>query len=102
MNNLDSRHFFPLVLQVIPTDNFELYVYFNDGSVRFFDANPILKKETVFERIMDIDNFKSKIRILNGTVAWDIDGNRNTYDCIDIDPLVIFDSPKIDDPLMTR
>lgn len=99
MNNLDSTYFFPQVLQVVPNEKFGLYVYFNDGSVRFYDVEPLLKLGTVFEKLRDISIFRSKLTILNGTVAWDINGNRDNRDCIDIDPLVIFESPMVDDPL---
>ena len=34
MSELDMRHFWPKVLQVLPTDSFEVYAYLNDGSVR--------------------------------------------------------------------
>lgn len=99
MNNLDSTYFFPQVLQVVPNEEFGLYVYFNDGSVRFYDMEPLLNPGTVFEKLRDISIFRSKLTILNGTVAWDINGNRDSRDCIDIDPLVIFESPMVDDPL---
>lgn len=37
--DLDKKHFFPHVLQVVPTDNFEVYAYCNDGAIRFFDVD---------------------------------------------------------------
>ncbi len=30
-------------------------------------------------------------------VAWDINGNRNEYECIDIDPFYVFQSPVVKD-----
>lgn len=99
MSNLDKTLFYPLVLQVVPTDNFEVYAYFNDGSVRLFDVKPLLKPGTVFEPLMDINIFKSKLTVINYTVAWDMGGNRDPYKCIDLDPFVIFEQPMVDDPL---
>lgn len=99
MSNLDKTLFYPLVLQVVPTDNFEVYAYFNDGSVRLFDVKPLLKPGTVFEPLMDINTFKSKLTVINYTVAWDMGGNRDPYKCIDLDPFVIFEQPMVDDPL---
>ncbi|GHV96515.1 hypothetical protein AGMMS50293_28350 [Spirochaetia bacterium] len=32
MNKLNTKYFWPKVIQVLPTDNFEVYAYFNDGS----------------------------------------------------------------------
>ena len=98
MTKLDMRNFYPKVLQVIPTDNFEVYAYLNDGSVRLYDAKPLLKKNTVFEPLMDIDEFKNKLTVINDTIAWDMIGNRDPCNCIDIDPLSIFENPIVADP----
>ena len=38
-----------------------MYAYLNDGSVRLYDVKPLLKKETVFEPLMDIKTFKEKL-----------------------------------------
>ena len=43
------------------------------------------------------DRFKNTLTVLNGTVAWDIAGNRNEYECIDIDPMTIFECPVVPD-----
>ena len=96
---LDKIYFWPKVLQVIPTDNYGIYVYFNDGSVRLFNAKPLLKRGTVFEPLQDIDFFKTKLTIINDTVAWDIGDNRNPRKCLDLDPFVIFEQPAVPDPL---
>ena len=95
---LDTTYFFPKVLQVIPTDDYKIYVYFNDGSIRLFDASPLIKPETVFEPLSDINIFKTKLAIINNTVAWDIKGNRDPQKCIDLDPFVIFDLPRVQEP----
>ena len=87
------------VLQVLPTDNFEVYAYLNDGSVRLYDVKPLIKKNTVFESLMDISVFKNKLSIINDTIAWDMGGNRDMYKCIDIDPFAIFEKAIIADPL---
>ncbi|MCL2245475.1 MAG: DUF2442 domain-containing protein [Treponema sp.] len=100
IGKLDRRYFFPLVLQVLPTDNFEVYAYMNDGSVRLFDVKPLIKKNTVFESLMDIQVFKNNLTIINNTVAWDIAGNRDSNKCIDIDPFSIFEKPPVSDPLI--
>jgi len=96
---LDKANFWPVVLQVIPTDDFGVYAYFNDGSVRLFDAKPLIKPGTVFEPLQDINFFKSKLAVINDTVAWDIGGNRDPRKCIDLDPFVIFEQPAVADPL---
>ena len=100
MDKLDKRYFWPKVLQVLPTDNFEVYAYLNDGSVRLYDVKPLLKKNTVFEPLINIQTFKNTLTVINDTIAWDMDGNRDPYKCIDIDPLSIFEKTPVADPLL--
>ena len=97
--NLDKTYFWPKVLQVVPTDDYSVYAYFNDGTVRLFNAKPLIKPGTVFEPLQDISLFKAKLAVINDTVAWDMGGNRNPRKCIDLDPFVIFEQPAVGDPL---
>lgn len=99
IQKIDKSDFYPKVMQVVPTDDYGVYAYFNDGSVRFFDVKPLIKPGTVFEQLKDIAFFKSKLTVINNTVAWDIGGNRNPRKCIDLDPFVIFEQPVASDPL---
>ena len=56
---LDTSIFFPCVLQAVATDDFQVYAYFNDGSVRLFDVKPLIQPGTVFEPLRDIEVFRS-------------------------------------------
>lgn len=96
-SKLDMTNFFPQVLQVVPTNDYKVYAYFNDGSIRCIDVKPLIKPQTVFEQLSDIDIFKTKLAVINDTVAWDIGGNRDVQKCIDLDADTIFDSPIIDE-----
>ena len=49
-------------LQAVPTDNYSVYIYCNDGSVRFMDMKPFLQDGTVFEPLKDIKVFRAKKR----------------------------------------
>jgi hypothetical protein len=98
-SNLDSKYFWPQVLQVVPTDNYEVYAYFNDGSVRRFDVKPLIQPGTVFEPLSNLQFFKEKLAVINHTVAWDMGGNRNPTLCVDLDPFTIFENPPVRDPL---
>ena len=102
MKKLDKKHFWPQVLQVLPTNNFEVYAYLNDGSVRLFDVKPLLKRNTVFEPLLDLETFKNKLTVINNTIAWDMGGNRDSNKCIDIDPFSIFEKIPVADPLAGR
>lgn len=95
----DKNEFWPKVLQVVPTDNFEAYAYFNDGSVHMVDIKPFMKPGTVFVPLSDIAFFKERLAIINDTVAWDITGDKDSASCVDLDPFSIFESPAVADPL---
>lgn len=99
MNNskLDFTRFYPEVYQAVAGKNFIVYAYMNDGNIRMYDVKPMLKHGGVFEQLTDEEIFRNKLTVLNGSIAWDIGGNRDEYNCIDIDPCIIFDSPVISD-----
>ncbi|HEY5589362.1 MAG TPA: DUF2442 domain-containing protein [Candidatus Paceibacterota bacterium] len=47
---------FHKVIQVAPTDDLKVYIYFADGKIKFFDANELVTKG-VFTKIQDINIF---------------------------------------------
>lgn len=93
-NKLDAR-FYPEIYQVVAYKNYMVYAYLSDGSVREFDAKPLIQQGGIFKKIEDEQIFRETLTVLNGTVAWDIAGNRNEYECIDIDPVTIFKCPVV-------
>ena len=96
---LDTSRFFPQVLQAVPTDDYKVYAYFNDGSIHLYDVKHLIKKDSIFAPLLNIKVFKEKITVIGYTVAWDLEGNRDESKCLDIDPFVIFNSPTVKDPL---
>ena len=95
---MDSR-FFPEVLQVVPGDNYTVYAYFNDGTVRCYDASELVMRSGILAQLRDRKVFVGRLTVMNGTVAWDIAGNRDETKCIDIDPFTVYSSPVVKDPL---
>ena len=95
-NKLDVR-FCPEIYQAVAGEDYVVYAYLNDGGIRKFDVKPLIKQGGVFQKIKNKDVFKNTLTVLNGTVAWDIAGKRNEYECIDIDPMTIFEAPLISD-----
>lgn len=90
--------YMPEVIQVIPTDDFKVYVYFDDGSIKLYDASEDIK-HGIFTRLQDINLFKNSCTVLNGTLAWDLEGNYDETKCLDLDPFNIYDnSPEVDEP----
>ena len=77
------------VIQVIPFDNYTVSVYFDDGKIVLFDVKPLLGKK-VFQPLNDIMFYKSACTILNDTLAWDLSGDRDESNCIDIDPDTLY------------
>ncbi len=90
----------PQVVQVLAGENFTVYVYFLDGTIRLLDAKPLLKQGGVFSPLYDEVTFRNSLTVMNGTVAWDLEGTRNTSVCIDLDPCELYDNcPSTIDPL---
>ena len=82
----------PKITQVVPTQNYTVYVYFEYGKIVCYDVKPMLDKE-VFAVLKDKRFFIESCRILNDTLAWDISGNRDAGRCIDIDPDTLYELP---------
>lgn len=95
---LDTRFYYPRVVQAVPADSFRVYAYFDDGSIRLVDVAPLIVPGSVFEPLGDPAVFSSSLTVLNDTVAWDLSGRRDPYDCIDIDALAIYAAAAVEEP----
>lgn len=82
--------YFPKVVQVIPQDNFQVQVFFDDGKIVIYDANEDLKSD-LFKEFRDINKFKDACTVLNDTLARDTTGDRDETKCIDIDPFTLYE-----------
>lgn len=83
---------FPKVVQVIPMMDYSVYVYFEDGKIVCYDMQPMLEKE-VFRPLKNMDIFMNACTVMNDTLAWDIQGNRDQTACLDIDPDTLYELP---------
>lgn len=90
--------YFLEVIQVIPTDDYKVYVYFDDGSIKLFDASKLVDKG-VFKQIKNKSIFVDKCTVLNGTLAWDLNGNYDESECLDIDPFELYGCPEVEEPI---
>lgn len=88
------QEYFPIVVQVIPLDNYHVQVFFDDGKIVEYDATTVLQGE-IFKPLQDIQIFKDTCTVLNNTLAWDLTGNRDVSNCIDIDPFTLHELPAI-------
>lgn len=90
---------FPEVVQAVAGENYTVYAYMKDGSIRLFDAKPLIEQGGVFEKLRDETFFSERLTIMNETVAWDLSGRHDPSNCIDIDPFTIAECPETDDIL---
>lgn len=79
----------PKVVQAVPTEEYTVFVYFEDGKIVCYDVKPLLEKE-VFAVLKDIAFFMGTCTVMNDTLAWDVSGNRDNSTCIDIDPDTLY------------
>ena len=69
----------PKLFQVFPTDDYKVYLYYDNGEIKLYDCGWILKEIGVFTKIHDIKVFKELCTIMNGTLAFDISLIRDPY-----------------------
>lgn len=90
---------FPEVVQAVAGENFTVYAYMKDGSIRLFDTKPLIEQGGVFEKLRDETFFSERLTVMNETVAWDLSGRHDPTNCIDIDPFTIAECPETEDIL---
>ena len=87
------------VVQVYPMKNYDVAVYFADGNIKKYNVSHLVGKG-VFSVLEDVNFYKENCTVLNGTLAWTLDGTYDPYNCLDIDPVMIYQNGlAIPDPL---
>ena len=71
---------YPSVKEVIPLDDYTLSLVFENGESGILDMKPMLHFG-VFQRIKDLDNFKS-VHVSFDTIQWDCG--------VDLDPEYVY------------
>lgn len=90
----------PSVAQAVAGPGKTVYAYFIDGSVRLFDAAPLVAKDGVFSALEDEGAFAERLTVLNNIIAWDPVGNRNPSSRIDAEPYAVHrELLVVEDPL---
>lgn len=86
------------VLQVVPTDDHKVYLYFSDGKIKLFNGQDLVTKG-VFQDLKDKMKFKDTCTVLNDTLAWDISGKYDPTNCLDLDPEELYKTcPEVKEP----
>lgn len=90
---------FQQVVQVLPTSDYKVYIYFADGKIKLFNAKELITKG-VFRRLQDIDVFIGACTVLNNTLAWDVTGKHDPGNCLDLDPEMLYElCPEVEEPI---
>ena len=90
--------YWPEVIQVIPTNDYMVYIYFDDGTIKLFDASKLVT-QGIFERLQQGNLFVEACTVLNHTLAWTLDKSYNEQTCIDLDPHSLYmNCPIVDEP----
>ena len=90
----------PRVVQAVAGEGYTVYAYFSDGSVRRVDVGSLIASGGVFEKLRDLTFFRDRLTVMNDAVAWDVTGDRDASQCIDLDPCETYEtSPVVADPL---
>ena len=85
----------PRIFQVEPNPDFTVNVFFDDGTVKIYDANPLIEKGGIYTLLGDLNFFINRCVIMNNTLAWDVPGNWDSTECIDICPDLIYEQSTI-------
>lgn len=94
-----NEDMFPVVVQACAGENYIVYAYMLDGTVRKLDMKPLIQSGGIFERLKDQTFFKNALTVMNDIVAWDLSGRFDPSDCIDIDPFTVAECEMVADPL---
>lgn len=92
---------FPIVIQAVAGVDYTVYAYMLDGTIHKVSVRHLVERGGVWERLKDPDFFTNSLTVLNDTIAWDLSGNLDPSNCIDIDPFIVAECDTISDPLLT-
>ena len=91
--------YWPEVIQVIPTKDYKVYIYFDDGTIRLYDASKLVA-QGIFRQLRQDNLFIETCTVLNHTLAWTLDNSYNEETCLDIDAINLYENcPIVDEPM---
>ena len=91
--------YWPEVIQVIPTIDYKVYIYFDDGTIRLYDASKLIT-QGVFKVLQQKGLFMESCTVLNNTLAWTPDNSFSEETCLDLDPINLYENcPIVEEPI---
>lgn len=93
-----NYQYIPAVVQAVAGKDYLIYCYFDDGKITCMDMKPLIGKG-IFAQIEDPAVFAGTLTVMHETAAWDISGRRDPANCIDLDPITLYEQPAVSDPL---
>ncbi|MCL2164747.1 MAG: DUF2442 domain-containing protein [Oscillospiraceae bacterium] len=91
--------YWPEVVQVIPVDSYKVYIYFDDGTIRLYDASKLVT-QVVFKILLQDNLFMETCTVLNHTLAWTPDKSYSEEICLDLDPINLYENcTVVDEPI---
>ena len=91
--------YWPEVIQVLPSKDNKVYIYFDDGTIRLFDASDLITKGA-FVQLQHGNRFFDTCTVINHTLAWTPDYSYSEKTCLDIDPVQLYNlCPIVDEPI---
>jgi len=91
---------FPVVVQAVAGDDYTVFAYLNDGTIRKVSVKNLIEQGGVFEKLKNPEFFRNALTVMNDTVAWDLSGHFDPTNCIDLDPFMIAECEVVADPLL--
>lgn len=91
---------FPVVVQAVAGDDYTVFAYLNDGTIRKVFVKNLIEQGGVFEKLKNPEFFRNALTVMNDTVAWDLSGHFDPTNCIDLDPFMIAECEVVADPLL--
>ena len=88
----------PRIFQVVPNNDFTVNIYFDDGTVKIYDAKRLIEKGGIYAPLEDLDFFINRCVIMNNTLAWDVSGNWDTEMCIDVCSDMLYEQDELKIP----
>lgn len=64
-----------IIVSVIANDDYTLTLGFDNGEKRIYDVAPLIEPGTIFEILLDLNNFRRVYIDDEHCIAWDIDSN---------------------------